>query len=392
MDNNIKIAYFLAFCKNSWFWLGIWVFYYLLFTDYAGIGLIETSLIISMTASEIPTGAVADLLGKKKTLFISFFLQALGGFMMAFATHVNQLIISVFIMGVGGSFYSGTFEALIYDSLKERRKEGSYDKFIARMNAISLAAPAVCGLIGGYLYVLQPRLPFISNALFYTLALVGCLLLKEPKIDTVKFTFTNFIRQTKVGLSELFKNSFITKQTLLLLTIGVIIVICDEMLNSFLGVEYKFTPQQQGIMWSVIYLITAAASHYSPLIKKYLNYRDATIYVGLLIAITLIISPLLGMLLGGISLALRSSLQAAYGNYSSVLVNEQTDSNKRATTLSTFNLFKNIPYVFTAYFLGSLADQFSAVNTAAILGFILIVLLVAQVLTSSKQTVFQQAG
>jgi len=67
MKNNILIAYILAFAKNTWFWLGIWIFYYLRFTNYAGIGLIETVLTVTTTLSEIPTGAVADLLGKKKT-------------------------------------------------------------------------------------------------------------------------------------------------------------------------------------------------------------------------------------------------------------------------------------------------------------------------------------
>lgn len=49
MERNIQIAYLLAFLKNTWFWLGVWVFFYLSYTNYAGIGIIETSLIIAMT-------------------------------------------------------------------------------------------------------------------------------------------------------------------------------------------------------------------------------------------------------------------------------------------------------------------------------------------------------
>jgi MFS family permease len=85
VKNNITIAYVLTFAKNTWFWLGIWIFYYLRFTNYAGIGLIETVLIVTTTLTEIPTGAVADLLGKKKTLVIAFLLEAVGAYMMAFA-------------------------------------------------------------------------------------------------------------------------------------------------------------------------------------------------------------------------------------------------------------------------------------------------------------------
>ena len=76
MNRNITISYFLAFAKNTWFWLGIWIFYYLQFTNYAGIGIIETVLIVTATLTEIPTGAVADIFGKKN-LFQMLFMQLL---------------------------------------------------------------------------------------------------------------------------------------------------------------------------------------------------------------------------------------------------------------------------------------------------------------------------
>ena len=63
---NVKIAYVLSFLWRSWFWLGIWVFYYLRFTDYAGIGLLEAVMITTASLGEIPTGAIADVWGKKK--------------------------------------------------------------------------------------------------------------------------------------------------------------------------------------------------------------------------------------------------------------------------------------------------------------------------------------
>src|SRR3990167_10935878 len=97
MDRNIKIAYVLTVLKNSWFWLGIWVFYYLLFTNYAGIGIVETGLIVGMTLGEIPTGAIADLLGKKKTLITAYFLMAVGLFGIGLTPNFILLWMSVFI-------------------------------------------------------------------------------------------------------------------------------------------------------------------------------------------------------------------------------------------------------------------------------------------------------
>lgn len=378
MTRNIFLAYLLVFCKNSWFWLGIWVFYYLRFTNYAGIGLIETVLITTMTLTEIPTGAIADLFGKKKTLLLSFFLQATGALWMAMTPNFSGLAFSVFVMGVGGTLYSGTLEALVYDTLKQNERESAYDRVVSIMSSIQLIAPAICGALGGFLYVISPRLPFLANASFYIIGMIASLLLVEPIIDTVKFSWENYFNQTKQGIKQLTQTISIRNQTLLLLSIGVIGVIVDEMLYSFLGVEFGLKAESIGIVWAIIFLISAAAVQATPFIRKFLGNKKAVIITGGVIALTLIASPILGFTLGVVSILVSSTFLAILANLTSIVINKNTESKFRATTLSTFNMFKNIPYVLCAYFIGSLSDTISAKNTAFVLGFILFFFLIFQ--------------
>jgi MFS family permease len=377
-SKNIVIAYFLSFCKNSWFWLGIWVFYYLRFTNYAGIGIIETVLIITMTLTEIPTGAIADLFGKRKTLFLSFLLQAVGALWMALTPNFSGLALSVFVMGVGGTLYSGTLEALVYDTLKQDKRESAYDRIISVMSSIKLIAPAICGVIGGFLYVVSPSLPFFANAAFYFLGLVGTLFLVEPVIDTEKFSWINYLNQTKQGIKQLTKTINIRNQTILLLSIGVIGVILDEMLYSFLGVEFGLKAEFIGIVWAVIYLISAIAVQTTPFIRRSLGDKKAVILTGGIIALTLKVSPILGLALGVLSILISSTFLAILTNLTSIIINKNTESKYRATTLSTFNMIKNVPYVLTAYFIGSLSDSISAKYSAFVLGIILIFFLIFQ--------------
>ena len=306
---NIQLSYILAFSKTTWFWLGIWIFYYLRFTNYAGIGIIETVLIVTMTLAEIPTGAIADLFGKKKTLILAFLLETIGAFMMASAPNFQILVLSVFVMCIGGAFYSGTIDALVFDTLKEDGSENTYDKKISNINTISLIAPAVCGVIGGFMYKISPTLPFYANAVGYLLGLIASLFLIEPHVDTEKFTFSSFLKQGRQGLRELFKSVDIKKQTILLLSIGFFVVISSEMIDSFLGFEFGFNEVQLGILWSVIFVISALASQLTPILRKILKGNRPIIGIGILMAITFIISPIAGLVIGGISLALRSSLQ-----------------------------------------------------------------------------------
>lgn len=317
-----------------------------------------------------------------KLFFASFLLQTVGAFWMALTPNFTGLALSVFLMGIGATLYSGTLEALVYDTLKQDGEETRYDRIISIINSIHLLTPAICGAIGGFLYLLSPRLPFLANAGFYVVGTIATLFLREPIIDTVKFSFKNYFTQTKQGFKQLLKTTAIKQQTILLLSIGVIVVILDEMLNSFLGAEFGFQARSIGIIWGVIYIVAAFASQLTPHIKTMLGEKVALLTVGGLLALMLLVAPLLGLVLGGISLIISSSLQSVYNNLSSIAINITTESKYRATTLSTFNMFKNIPYVLCAYFVGSLSDQYSARNTAFVLGVILLGLLSVQILNT----------
>jgi len=371
LKRNIHIAYILAFSKNTWFWLGIWVFYYLRFTNYAGIGLIETTLILTMTLAEIPTGAIADLFGKKKTLILAFLLEAIGGFIMATTTSFSGLVFSVFVMCLGGAFYSGTIDALVFDTLKQHGKQDSYDKKISNINTISLITPAICSILGGFMYTQNPTYPFFANAIGYLIGFMASFFLIEPTVDTDKFSFSNFLSQTKEGLNELFKTVDIKKQTIFLLLIGFFVVISSEMLDGFLALEFGFTEPQQGILWSFIYIISALASQLTPLIRHKLKGNLSIVFIGITICISFLISPYVGLIIGGISLVVRTSLGSIFNNLASITTNSNTQSKYRATTISTFNMIKNMPYVLTAFIIGSASDQFSAKNIAFLLGIIL---------------------
>ena len=126
MKKNIKLIYITTALSFSWFWYGVWIPFYLIFTNYAGVGIIEMFAVLSGFIFEVPSGAVADLLGKKKTLQLAFLVGALGSLTMALSQNLNHLTISTIICALCHALFSGTNQALIYDSLKQIKKD--YDE------------------------------------------------------------------------------------------------------------------------------------------------------------------------------------------------------------------------------------------------------------------------
>lgn len=383
-NQNIKILYFLTFCNNSLFWYGIWVFYYLLFTNYAGIGFLESIMIFSFIIFEIPSGAFSDLIGKKKTLSISFLFMALGSFVMAIAQNYIYLLISVILLSVASASYSGTIESIAYQSLDRKTREKKYLKVISNITTIEKIAVAGASILGGFLFTMNSSLPFYLTSIIGFVGFLSTFLLKEPKLKRQNVNFSNFVKQIGQGLKELTKTSKITKQTILFLSIAFFSVICYEILNDVLAVEFGFKPEQLGIFLGVLSLIAATASQFTVKLEKYLNSNILFIILGTFIAITLIFSPYLGLILGGISLILRVIFQVLFRNLTSVVINRNTSSKFRATTLSTFSFLRNMPYIIIAYYVGYLMDFFSGKVFALFMGILLLIVLFIQLLFNKE--------
>ena len=96
-----------------------------------------------------------------------------------------------------------------------------------------------------------------------------------------------------------------------------------------------------------------------------------TIYIS-----TLLFIPNTSLLVGAGLLLLRYGAATVFANYESVRINAVIDSKYRATTLSTFGLIKNIPYIFSATFIGIAMTNYGTTIFSMYFGLILVGMLV----------------
>ncbi|MCA9382815.1 MFS transporter, partial [Candidatus Dojkabacteria bacterium] len=364
---------------QTWFWLGVWLLYYLKFTNYAGIGLIETTWASLAFFLEIPTGAFSDLFGKKKTLMFAFMLASTGNLLMGFAQSTSYLVVSVFIMGIGGSLYSGTAEAVIYDSLKSINLENEYEKTLSVIKRNSLLFMASASFIGGYLYKLNNSLPFFATSFAYFIGMIMIIWLKEPEIDSEKFSLRNYVEQTKQGFHELFSKKIDKLFLIQILASFSLAVILIEVVDPALALDFGFSEGQLGIIYAIVPIISAIGAAYYPVLRKRFSQKALFWTTSSVMIVTTIISPQLGLITGGSFLVLRNFFYPFYELISSDTINQHIDSKYRATTISTFVTMLSIPYVASIYFIGRNIDEYGVDNIISKIAAIIFTILIVSI-------------
>jgi len=121
-----------------------------------------------MVVFEIPTGVVADTLGRRISFLLS--VSVLGattlmyvGLAQVGAGVVGFALVSV-LMGLGFTFYSGAMEAWLVDALHATGYRGLLDRVFARGQQITGAAMLVGTVGGGLLGQIDLSLPYLVRS------------------------------------------------------------------------------------------------------------------------------------------------------------------------------------------------------------------------------------
>jgi len=150
--NNITKIKFIYFFKSLFFFSPILtLFYFSRSLDTFQIISLEAVLIVAVLFSEVPTGIIADKIGRKFSLSFLIFLLIIGNVWTIFAHSYLEFIIIQVIFGIGIAFGSGAIEALVYDTLKSQKREKEMSKMWGSINSYSLIAVVIAITTGGYL-------------------------------------------------------------------------------------------------------------------------------------------------------------------------------------------------------------------------------------------------
>ena len=144
------------------------------------IGLAESVFHVVSLLCEVPSGMAADLLGRKKALVFGGALAVIYNLLMAFAPNLFAICFAMALNALYNTMFSGTFTALIYDSLKLEGREDEYIQISANGSQISMLANAVGSLASLLKRFLGFAGFYLLSAAFEGISTLACLFMKEP--------------------------------------------------------------------------------------------------------------------------------------------------------------------------------------------------------------------
>ncbi|MBQ5484423.1 MAG: MFS transporter, partial [Lachnospiraceae bacterium] len=121
------------------------------------IGLAESIFHTASMLFEIPSGAIADVFGRKKVLFASRIAAILSSLLMILSDSFFMIGIAMVISALSYNLASGTREALAYDTLKQADIEKEYNRFAANDMVIYQISSSLATLLAGVALMLGYR-------------------------------------------------------------------------------------------------------------------------------------------------------------------------------------------------------------------------------------------
>jgi MFS family permease len=100
---------------------------------------------------ELPTGGLADAIGRKRVYLISLVMSFLSGLVILIAWNFYTMAVGTFLMGVARALSSGTIDAWFIDEFNKIEPEGNLQEALAKVGTFIPGGVGLGSLVGGFL-------------------------------------------------------------------------------------------------------------------------------------------------------------------------------------------------------------------------------------------------
>ena len=152
------------------------------------IGLAEAVFHAVSFCCELPSGLLADVLGRKYTLTASHVMFVLSSLLMVFSQGMAGVCLSLAISALGYNLESGTREAITYESMLQVGQEAAYLQLSSQQNGVYRFSAGGAMLLAGATLLLGWRRAYLLDTAIALIGLIAALTITEPQRETPSIT------------------------------------------------------------------------------------------------------------------------------------------------------------------------------------------------------------
>ncbi|MFW5756147.1 MAG: MFS transporter [Tangfeifania sp.] len=319
---------------------------------------------VAIVAMELPSGWMADVWGRKKTLVFGSILGSAGILMYSFSYGFWAFAAAEIILGIGHSFVSGADSALLYDSLKSDGKTEKYVKHEGRITSAGNFAEAIAGVAAGFLAAISLRTPFYFQFFVASIAIPASITMIEPKLNaTHQF---QSVKKMMQNIRDVFLTDTNLRVSILLSAVTGTATLTFAWLVQPFFKAIGLSVELFGILWTALNLTVGVSSAFAFRVEGFFSRKHEILFIVFSLTAGYLLSGLAVMREGLVFLfvfyAVRGLATPVFKNH----INRYTQSHVRATMLSVRNFVIRISFAVIGPLLGWMTDNVS-LNTAFLL-------------------------
>ena len=345
-----------------------------LFFQEHGLSLSEVMILqaiysIAVALFEIPSGYIADVFGRKKTIILSTIFCFVGYLIFSSYSNFYLFAIAEIFVGIGGSLMSGADSALIYDTLLESKREESYTKIEGKNYAIGNFSESIAGVFGGFLAVSSIYMPVYVQTIVLFFSIPIAFSLVEPTINRVNkkiFSFKSITSIVKFSMIDHLKLKWLIIYSSVM---GLGTLSMAWFAQPFFK-EINLPLIYFGVLWAGLNFSAGITSFNSHYFYKNKGYK-ILIILSLLMSSSFLILGFNSSLLGLLFIFFIYLLRGIITPILRTEININTSSNKRATVLSIRSFIIRISFAILAPILAYISEIYSLAIVFYILALII---------------------
>jgi len=333
------------------------------FTDWGHITLFQVQLLQSwfsvwVFALEIPTGAVADKIGRKHSITLGSLIIGIATIVYGSIPSFSIFLLAEFLFALGYAFNSGADQALLYDTLKSQGREEESKKVLGRADSLMLVGMMIAAPIGSYLASrFGLNAPQYFTAIPMLLATTIAWSIPEPRIhsDSESKKYLDILKSGFVGIrhNKVIRTLALDSVVVASAAYFVVWFYQPMMTNLDIPIQY-FGLAHAGLLLSEI-IVSSNFSFFEKFLgvgKSYL--RSSAILVSFVfIVAALFPHPLTLTLL----ILIGAGVGYTRATYVTALAQKHIDSRSRATTLSSIGMIRRLALVVLNPIIGYIATH-----------------------------------